>query len=352
LPVSAPTEGERIVRFRYANQAIEFIVTHPRIMTVEGYWKSIENIIVWSDKYDATGVLLFEGNDTFVQPWLAAQVTFATTKRLSPLVAVNPIYMHPYTAAKMVSSFAYLYGRPTYLNMITGTALSYLDALNDRLDKEQRYDRLREYAQLITLLTTSVGQAVTYDGEYYKTKNVKLEPAVPAKLQPIFYIAGQSEAAAKTARAIGAVHMQMLPAQLDAGLAAGAEGVHLGIVSRQNEEEAWRAATELYPHDAAGRRIQAFAMSNTDSVWKQRMMMASKMEDGMRPGYWLEPFRNFKADCPYFVGSRLQVAELIARLVLNGIRHIILDSPASELEFGEIDAACKEAAKLTASLPV
>jgi alkanesulfonate monooxygenase len=341
------------MKFKYDDEAIEVFTISPRTTIVDEYWKNIEQVIAWSDQYDATGILLFEGNDTFVQPWLAGHATFTNTTTLCPLVAVNPVYMHPFTAAKMVSSFAYLYGRKTYLNMITGTALSYLDALNDHLDKEQRYDRLREYSELISLLTASGGQPVTYEGEYYKTKNLKLEPAVPENLQPTFYIAGQSEGAVKTSQAIGAVHMQMLPARLDAELRPGATGIHFGIVTRNDEDAAWRAAKENFPPDAEGRRMQAFSMNNTDSVWKQRMMMATKMEEDAQPGYWLEPFRNFKADCPYFIGSRSQVAGLVSRLVRNGIRHIILDIPRAEQEFAEIDAAFAEAAQLLAcdSLP-
>lgn len=314
-------------------------------MTTAEYWPNIERVIEWCDRYDATGVLLFEGNDTFVQPWLAAQRVMANTKSLCPLVAVNPVYMHPYTAAKIVTSLAYLYGRRTYLNMITGTALSYLDALNDNLDKEQRYDRLREYAELIMVLVTSGGKPVTYEGQYYQTKNVKLEPSVPDHLHPVFYIAGQSPGAVRTAKAINAVHMQMLSSQLEQGLTEGSTGIHLGIVSRETEIEAWDAAQATYPPDAAGRRLQAFSMSNTDSLWKQRLVAASKMAEDARPGYWLEPFRNMQADCPYFVGSRAQVANLIVRLVRSGIRHIILDAPPSEREVAEIDLAARDAAR-------
>lgn len=327
------------MRFRHDGESIEVFTISPRTTKVEEYWKNIEQVIAWSDKYDATGILLFEGNDTFVQPWLASQATFTNTERLCPLVAVNPIYMHPFTAAKMISSFAYLYGRRTYLNMITGTALSYLEALDDHLDKAQRYDRLREYAELIARLTSSEGRPVSYEGQYYRTKNAKLEPAMPADLQPVFYIAGQSEPAMRVASAIGAVHMQMLPAKLDGDLTPGAQGIHFGIVTRSDPEAAWQAAREIFPPDEAGRRLQAFSMNNTDAVWKRRMMMAATMGEGAREGYWLEPFRNFKADCPYFVGSHAQVAALVARLARGGIRHIILDIPRAEREFAEIDQA-------------
>jgi alkanesulfonate monooxygenase len=334
------------MKFKYGAEPVDFFFVHPRSMQVDTYWKHIENTIQWSDRHGATGVLLFEGNDTFVQPWLAAYATFANTRALSPLVAVNPVYMHPFTAAKMVSSHAYLFGRRTYLNMITGTALSYLDALNDTLDKEQRYDRLREYAELITLLCRSQGAPVNYSGQYYQVKNLKMQPPMPAELEPIFYIAGQSESAVATAKAIGAVHMQMLPGQLADGLAENSLGVHLGVVVRETEDEAWNAAKVAFPEDTDGRRLQAFSMRNTDSAWKQRMMMAAKMETDARPGYWLEPFRNNQADCPYFVGSRQQVAELIAQLVKRGMRHFILDVPHAECEYAEFAKATRDAEKL------
>ena len=92
--------------------------------------------------------------------------------------------------------------------------------------------------------------------------------------------------------------------------------------------------------------MQAMSMNNTDSVWKQRMMMAAKMETDARQGYWLDPFRHFQADCPYFIGSHEAVAELVRELAAAGIRHIILDIPAIEEEFAEIDIAFGKAAKL------
>jgi alkanesulfonate monooxygenase len=337
------------MRFDYNTESVEVFTISPRTTDAAEYWPNIEQVIQWSDHYGATGILLFEGNDTFISPWIAAHEALKNTESLAPLVAVNPVYMHPFAAAKMVSTFAYLYGRRTYLNMITGTALSYLEALDDQLDKKQRYVRLREYSELIQLLVSSQGQPVTYEGQYYTTKNLKLDPPVPDELQPVFYIAGQSEGAVETARAIDAVHMQMLSSELDGGIKPGATGIHLGIVTREDGDEAWEVAERLFPADKSGQRMQTFSMGNTDSVWKQRMMMAAKLEEGAREGFWLEPFRNFKADCPYFIGSREATATLIAGMVRNGVRHIILDVPRVEREFAEIKEACALAGELLAA---
>jgi alkanesulfonate monooxygenase SsuD/methylene tetrahydromethanopterin reductase-like flavin-dependent oxidoreductase (luciferase family) len=70
----------------------------------------------FSDRNGFAGILLFAGNDTLVEPWSIAQHILAHTSESSPLIAVNPIYMHPFTVAKFVSSFALLYHRKVYLN--------------------------------------------------------------------------------------------------------------------------------------------------------------------------------------------------------------------------------------------
>ena len=39
------------------------------------------------------------------------------TGTLCPLVAIQPLAMHPYSVAKMVTSLAFLHGRRVYLNI-------------------------------------------------------------------------------------------------------------------------------------------------------------------------------------------------------------------------------------------
>lgn len=60
-----------------------FILSH-RTTDRKAYWQNILNVVDWSERYGCTGVLLFEGNDTYVSPWLAAHTAIARTERLSP----------------------------------------------------------------------------------------------------------------------------------------------------------------------------------------------------------------------------------------------------------------------------
>jgi alkanesulfonate monooxygenase len=330
------------MRIRLPGRTIEVFTISPRTTDETKYWLNIEKVIDWSERFDCTGILLFTGNDTYVEPWIAGHTVMARTTNLSPLVAVNPVYMHPFTAAKMVSTFAYLYRRKTYLNMVAGTALSHLHALNDHLSHDDRYVRLQEYILLIKALVSS-SEPINFEGQYYKATSLQLLPRTPDELQPVFFLAGQSEAAKRMSKAVGSVHMQMLPPSLESDLTKGMDGIHFGVVTREDEALAWEVARATFPEDRYGQRVLTFSMNNTDAVWKMRMKQAAEMAAAARPGYFLEPFRNFKADCPYFIGSHEQVAELIASLVLRGINMFILDIPAQEEEFRHVDLAFKKA---------
>jgi alkanesulfonate monooxygenase SsuD/methylene tetrahydromethanopterin reductase-like flavin-dependent oxidoreductase (luciferase family) len=57
---------------------------------------------------------------SLVDPWLVAQLVIQATTTLCPLVAVQPVYLHPYAAAKMVATLGHLHGRRVYLNMLAG----------------------------------------------------------------------------------------------------------------------------------------------------------------------------------------------------------------------------------------
>ncbi|HEX2094418.1 MAG TPA: LLM class flavin-dependent oxidoreductase [Longimicrobiaceae bacterium] len=334
---------------RTPGRRIDVFTISPRTLDPREYWRNIEKVVDWSERYGCTGVLIFTGNDTFVDPWLVAQTVCIRTASLSPLVAVNPVYMHPFTAAKMISSLAYLYGRRVFLNMVTGTALSYQEALDDHLSHDERYDRLLEYLQVIDSLLRGEG-LTTYGGRYYRVTDLQLSLPFPASLLPGVLLAGQSEAARRVCRAAGATGMQMLPAEREEGV-NGAGGVHFGIVTRPTGDEAWEAARSLFPESPEDQEILEFSMENTDAVWKRRMWLASRDPELVSTGYWLAPFRNFKADCPYFVGDYERVAGLVARLVDRGVECFILDLPAREEEFRHVSAAFGMAAEQLGGVP-
>ncbi len=79
-------------------------------------------------------------------------------------------------------------------------------------------------------------------------------------------------------------------------------------------------------------------MKVSDSAWHRQL---SELGNGVphpeQPNpYWLVPFQNYKAVCPFLVGSYDRVADEVARYVDAGYRTFILDVPASADEMEHI----------------
>src|SRR5258708_23688180 len=81
--------------------------------------RGLQEIARASEEAGYEGILVFTDNSQ-LDPWLVSQIIVEATERLCPLVAIQPAYMHPYSVAKMITSFAHLYRRRLYLNKVSG----------------------------------------------------------------------------------------------------------------------------------------------------------------------------------------------------------------------------------------
>src|SRR3984893_7581361 len=106
----------------------------------ETYVQQIIDVARWSEEAGCTAILVYTDN-SLVDAWLVSQIIIQNTEKLCPLVAVQPVYMHPYTVAKMVSTFGHLYQRRIYLNLVAGGVKNDFTALNDPTPHHQRSRR-------------------------------------------------------------------------------------------------------------------------------------------------------------------------------------------------------------------
>jgi alkanesulfonate monooxygenase len=316
------------------------------LLTPSGYRERVIEAAQWSERAGCTGILVYTDN-SLVDPWLVAQLIVANTSKLSPLVAVQPVYLHPYSAAKMASSLAFLYGRRIFFNMVAGGFKNDLIALNDSTPHDRRYERLIEYTRIIRDLLEARGP-VTFDGSFYHVTNLKLSPAIAPELLPGFLVSGSSEAGLAAAREMGATAVKYPePPDRCAPQSPGeiACGVRIGVIARPEEEEAWAVAFDRFPEDRKGQLTRQLATKVSDSAWHKRLH-----ELGERPGaYWLHPFENYQTNCPYLVGSYEVVADELARYMASGFWTYILDIPASEDEFEHTRAVFEAATRRIAA---
>ena len=127
------------------------------------YRERVTEVARWSENAGFSGILVYADNG-LVDPWLVSELIVASTVRLSPLVAVQPVYMHPYSAAKMVASVDYLYGRKLDLNIVAGGFRNDLIALNDHTPHDERYERAVEYTLIVKSLLES-DEPVSFAGK-------------------------------------------------------------------------------------------------------------------------------------------------------------------------------------------
>ena len=332
-----------------ASQSIEVFSTCPQSVEAAGeaFLKKVSDVARWSEQCGCKGILVYTDN-RLVDPWLVSQIIIQNTEQLCPLVAVQPIYMHPYAVAKMVSSMGHLYGRRIYLNMLAGGFKNDLIALNDPTPHDKRYERMVEYTTIIKKLLES-SASVTFDGEFYKVSNLKMSPLLSPKLMPGIFVSGSSEAGRSAARAIGAtaVHYPRPPTEYSGMVEDGFmdSGIRIGIIARDGENDAWDVAHARFPHDRKGQIARQLASKVSDSSWhKQLSELAEGTKDKASP-YWMVPFENYNTNCPYLVGNHQQVADELVCYMKAGHRKFILDIPPNEVELDHSAMVFEQAAK-------
>jgi alkanesulfonate monooxygenase len=298
----------------------------------------VVDVARWSERGGCTGILVYTDN-SLVDPWLLAQVIIQSTGSLSPLVAVQPVYMHPYTAAKMVATLGHLYGRQVHLNLVAGGFVLDLMALDDRLEHDRRYERLVEYGTILQRLLADEAP-VTYAGTHYRVTNLRLKPVLAPDLRPRLTVSGSSSAGIAAAETLGATAIRYpQPAGAYAGehhQRAADEGIRVGIIARPTSDEAWHVAHERFPGDRSGQLTHQLAMRTSDSVWHQQLSQLGTESKARPSPYWLHPFEHYKTFCPYLVGSYDDVAGEVADYVARGFRTFILDIPRDPTEFDDV----------------
>lgn len=307
----------------------------------ETYLNEVVDVARWNEAAGCKGILVYSDN-SLVDPWLLAQVIIQNTQTLCPLVAVQPVYMHPYSVAKIVASLSFLYGRRIYLNLVAGGFKNDLISLNDATPHDKRYDRLVEYTRIIKLLLSSPS-LMNFEGDFYRVSNLKMTPPSPPELFPGFFISGSSEAGREAARALGATAIiYPRPAgEYPAGdhIAEFDSGVRVGIIARDDEDEAWRVAHERFPEDRRGQITHELAMKTSDSSWHKQLSEMAQMERSDGNPYWLVPFENYKTFCPYLVGSYERVASELDRYISVGYHTFVLDVPPDRDELRHVGLA-------------
>jgi alkanesulfonate monooxygenase len=191
---------------------------------------------------------------------------------------VQPVYMHPYSVAKLVASLGYLYGRRIYLNMVAGGFKNDLSTFNDTTPHDKRYVRLTEYTTIIKELLAGPAP-VTFEGEFYKVDELKMTPPLSAELFPGIFVAGSSDAGLASAKALKATAVKYPKPAKECEAEEPLDGVdsdiRVGVIARRSRRSLGDRRAR-FREDRKGQITHQLAMKVSDSFWHQQLSETAK----------------------------------------------------------------------------
>lgn len=301
-----------------------------------GFPSRLEESIRAAEAMGCTGMLVPQ-NMHEIDPWVVAGALGATSTSLLPLIAMQPAMMPPHTAAAASAAFAALYGRPVLFNLVAGAREDEMAAIGDSLDHDRRYRRLSAFARLTRALL--VGERIHGDGEFYHYDGHRLEPRPQVLDLCRFFVAGSSPASRATAvEAADVVISHPAPVSdwrhdavdplIEAGF-TGDLGIRIGILCRDDADEAWKIARTRFPETWMGTQETKLKTLSTNSwsrdLAKRALAQSDDEPDAERDVYWLGAFKSGSASAPFLVGSTAAVARRLAEYVDVGVGHIVLN---------------------------
>lgn len=300
----------------------------------QAFLERVATVARWSEAHGFQGILI-GSQPAGVDPWLLTETIIERTRALTPLVSVRPASMHPHGLATMIARLATLHARRVCIHWVPdGIATERAEGSGTH---DGRYGQLVEYATLVRELMD--GRSVTYPGQHFGNRAVKLEPKLSPRFGPEYMISGACPAGAAAARALGALPVIIArpPDTLDATSHHGsAAALKLGIIASADRDAAWRTALGRFPPVGGGPLTRSVARKVSDSRWHLRLCRLAEERASSGNSFWVGPFDGHKRMCPYLVGSHEDVASAIGAYVRRGFNTFLLDEPQTE---GEVEHA-------------
>ncbi|WP_159944663.1 MULTISPECIES: LLM class flavin-dependent oxidoreductase [unclassified Nocardiopsis] len=297
----------------------------------------LPKIVGYAEKHGFDGLLSFY-NHHDLDPWMVGGNILTHSSTVSPLIALQPYSVPPFTAAKMIHSLTFLHQRRVDVNLITGAADHELVEVGDALGHDDRYERAAEYISVVRSLLSSE-QPLSHSGRYYDLQGINTNSFIPAPLRPRVFMAGSSAANRKTADSVAdfaITHPEPVSMFADtfadrSGTKVGI-GVRLGIIARTSSKEAWSVArSQFVPNRET--RLKARIRRRSSSDWSRRianLATDSEVYDGV---YWTGAYLSDKGSMPILVGSYEEVSDYLARYLDVGVGALLLGGVFSREDF-------------------
>lgn len=290
-----------------------------------------------AERYGIDGLLAFYNHHN-LDPWVVAATILQHTKAITPLIALQPYAMTPFTAAKIIWSLTTLYRRRIDVNLITGATKAELDQIDEQLDHDERFERATEFMTVVRALLSS-DEPLVHEGRFYRYRALYMYSRLDPEMLPRTFVAGSSPAGQRMVAAVGDVsitHPEPVEQFADTFLGQGRKGqqvgIRVGLVARPTDDEAWSAARTLYSEDRSA-RLKTAMRKKSESEWIRRLADLATEDGTYDEVYWTGAFRADKGNMPVLVGSYHKVADYLERYLALGVSTVILGGGFGEEDF-------------------
>jgi len=279
------------------------------------------------------------------EPWAISSFLARETSTFRFMIAFQPGFLNPVTAARMTASLQRATGGRGLYNVITGGGGPAQLWWGDVAPHDDRYARTTEFLDVLRGVWS--GQPYSYQGKFYQVENASLPQQLLGQPFPEIYFSGSSDAALASASKHAEYYLSWLEpldqlkdkfdrvkARTEALGRKIKCAVRVDIIARRTEEEAWREVRRGFENldDAAKERYKRFAQQTGDSVGANRQRgNAPKSLDDYRdfiihPNIWSGLSLLRGGQTQGIIGSYEQVAERLDDLVKLGADAFILAS--------------------------
>jgi alkanesulfonate monooxygenase len=298
------------------------IFLHPqRSFDVKAFTENFHDCMKFCDERHIPGMLISSSGADFYDPWMMAQYFLQNTKNTSAIIAINPVYMHPFTAARMIVTLSELFSRKLFVNFVIGSNLGDLRVIGDHLPHDERYERMDEFIHIFKSLVFS-RKKFSFTGRYYAVENISLLSKMNAELLPEMWISGKSQTSIALARKYDILNLQMIPMEESAGDNSG-KIYAFSIICRNNIQEIEDAIASQFPKDRFGEILYQQTMNNTDSEWKNDIfenVVKSTKHMLFRP----EAVKYKHTEDPCIAGTKPELKEFFKPFTEGGLQNVLI----------------------------
>lgn len=306
----------------------------------EAYLQDVREQVLWADAHGLYGTVIYNFASS-LDPLATAQLVLSLTRRLRPMIAVQPAQLHPFALVRALATLAYLYHRGVDLNVVAGASPEERRRLGDALDEEEKHERLREYVGACQALCAG---AATCTGRFFTLHEASVQPPLPPVCRPQFYIPGSSPASCHTVQTYA--HCSLLMAKpldllreelvrVQGARTNLRHGLIVGLVARATDEQAWAALETLAHQDRRTRLTNRLFVAKTSSQQHRVNLELADRQSVFDERLWYGSAK-IGIDAPKLVGSYQQVREALGRYIALGVTDILLDLPDHLSEYEHI----------------